>query len=39
MNSNLFSRLIQQTPDPSRTAIETASGAQITYSDLIARSG
>ena len=39
MNSNLFTRLIAQTPDPSRTAIETALGDRITYADLIARSG
>lgn len=39
MNSNLFTRLIAQTPDPSRTAIETALGQRITYADLIARSG
>ncbi len=38
-NANLFSRLFDGLPDGSKTAIETADGARISYSDLIAQSG
>ena len=39
MNVNLFSRLFDNLNDPARLAIETLDGGQISYGDLIARSG
>ncbi len=38
-NANLFSRLFDHLNDGSKTAIETADGARISYDDLIALSG
>jgi malonyl-CoA/methylmalonyl-CoA synthetase len=38
-NANLFSRLFDHVTDGSKTAIETADGARISYDDLIALSG
>lgn len=38
-NANLFSRLFDGLDDPSRLAIETQDGADISYGDLIARAG
>ena len=38
-NANLFSRLFDKLSDGSKTAIETADGARISYDDLIALSG
>ncbi|MDR3483365.1 MAG: malonyl-CoA synthase [Bradyrhizobium sp.] len=39
MNANLFSRLFDGLDDPTRLAIETIDGQQISYGDLIARAG
>lgn len=38
-NANLFSRLFDHVDDGTKTAIETADGARISYDDLIALSG
>lgn len=39
MNANLFALLQDSIQDPEATAIETVSGARITYADLVARAG
>jgi malonyl-CoA/methylmalonyl-CoA synthetase len=39
MNANLFSRLFDSLDDPTRLAIETIDGQQISYGDLMARAG
>jgi malonyl-CoA/methylmalonyl-CoA synthetase len=39
MNVNLFSRLFDSLDDPTRLAIETIDGQQISYGDLMARAG
>ena len=39
MNANLFDLLARGITDPDKVAIETASGEQITYADLVARTG
>ena len=39
MNANLFALLQDSIQDPEATAIETVSGARISYADLVARAG
>lgn len=39
MNANLFAVLSDNISDPAATAIETADGERISYSDLVARTG
>jgi len=39
MNANLFALLADSIADPAATAIETATGARLSYADLVARTG